>query len=656
MVIQHNIAGMNANRQLNISTGLTAKSSEKLSSGYKINRAADDAAGLAISEKMRRQIRGLTQASANAQDGVSWCQIADGALNEVSDMLQRANVLAVKAANDTLLNDDRNFANQELQKLGQEIDRVHSTTQFNNIDIFADDGYAPNTVTSPNKVALGFPNGSTVEITVDFVDSSGNKVDLQESSAVGQDTTYADTAFAQFIKDAAANAVSNLYDNFPSLFSNAASQTIQVGLNLANIDGASNTLASASLQLSSNGTSTTMTYWMTVDSSDYSMSNYSSMTDAQKADLAAVIAHEMTHLAMYDTLTSGMFSGFPDWFVEGAAQTSSGDNGWVSNYLNSSSTDAAITNYMSVLTQTTQQSGGFGPYGAGYLATMYLGYAVSAKDGNTAVTSANIASGLDKLMNYMATTPASFDTAIKNLTNYTGGQSAFENAVKSGAAEPLAFIKNLLAAKGTNGAGSIFDDLSKSEATVFAPSSLSTSAQNYIINSDNTKYANYFGTGYTIPEKEPGTTGGGGGGSGSGGDDPEGSGLLYLQVGSENSPTDRIELKRFNISLDALTEYGVFDISTRDKALSTIETVKKALLNVNSVRSYYGSLQNRLDHTIRNLDNVVENTQSAESLIRDTDMAEEMVRYSNQKILEQAGQAMLAQANQTNQGVLALLQ
>ncbi len=179
MVIQHNIAGMNANRQLNISTGLTAKSSEKLSSGYKINRAADDAAGLAISEKMRRQIRGLTQASANAQDGVSWCQIADGALNEVSDILQRANVLAVKAANDTLLNDDRNFANQELQKLGQEIDRVHSTTQFNNIDIFADDGYAPNTVTSPNKVALGFPNGSTVEITVDFVDSSGNKVDLQ---------------------------------------------------------------------------------------------------------------------------------------------------------------------------------------------------------------------------------------------------------------------------------------------------------------------------------------------------------------------------------------------------------------------------------------------------------------------------------------------
>ncbi|MBQ9221921.1 flagellin, partial [Succinivibrio sp.] len=156
--------------------------------------------------------------------------------------------------------------------------------------------------------------------------------------------------------------------------------------------------------------------------------------------------------------------------------------------------------------------------------------------------------------------------------------------------------------------------------------------------------------------KEPGTTGGGGGGSGSGGDDPEGSGLLYLQVVSENSPTDRIELKRFNISLDALTEYGVFDISTRDKALSTIETVKKALLNVNIVRSYNGSLHNRLDHTIRNLDNVVENTQSAESLIRDTDMAEEMVRYSNQKILEQAGQAMLAQANQTNQGVLALLQ
>ena len=107
MVVQHNINAMNANRQLGITTGIQAKSSEKLSSGYKINRAADDAAGLAISEKMRRQVRGLTQASANAQDGISAVQTAEGALNEVHDMLQRMNELATKAANDTLTTKDR---------------------------------------------------------------------------------------------------------------------------------------------------------------------------------------------------------------------------------------------------------------------------------------------------------------------------------------------------------------------------------------------------------------------------------------------------------------------------------------------------------------------------------------------------------------------
>ena len=133
MVIQHNIAGMNANRQLNIITGLQAKSSEKLSSGYRINRAADDAAGLAISEKMRRQIRGLTQASANAQDGISLVQVADGGMAEVHDMLQRGNELAVKAANGTLTDDDRSYIQQEIDQIKAEIDAINGKTTFNEI-------------------------------------------------------------------------------------------------------------------------------------------------------------------------------------------------------------------------------------------------------------------------------------------------------------------------------------------------------------------------------------------------------------------------------------------------------------------------------------------------------------------------------------------
>ena len=131
MVVQHNLTAMNSNRMLGLTTKTQAKSTEKLSSGYKINRAADDAAGLAISEKMRRQVRGLTQASANAQDGISAVQTAEGALNEVHDMLQRMNELAVKSANGTNQSEDQAYIQKEVTNLINEIDRVSTTTTFN---------------------------------------------------------------------------------------------------------------------------------------------------------------------------------------------------------------------------------------------------------------------------------------------------------------------------------------------------------------------------------------------------------------------------------------------------------------------------------------------------------------------------------------------
>ena len=137
MVVQHNLTAMNSNRMLGLTTKAQAASTEKLSSGYKINRAADDAAGLAISEKMRRQIRGLTQASANAQDGISMVQTAEGALNEVHDMLQRINELAVKGENGTLTASDRSYINSEVQQLMSEIDRVASTTTFNELNLLS---------------------------------------------------------------------------------------------------------------------------------------------------------------------------------------------------------------------------------------------------------------------------------------------------------------------------------------------------------------------------------------------------------------------------------------------------------------------------------------------------------------------------------------
>ena len=135
MVVQHNLTAMNANRQLGITTGAQAKSSEKLSSGYKINRAADDAAGLTISEKMRSQVRGLNKASDNAQDGVSLIQVAEGALSETHSILQRMNELATQAANDTNTTADRNAIQSEINQLTSEIDRIQSTTQFNTMNL-----------------------------------------------------------------------------------------------------------------------------------------------------------------------------------------------------------------------------------------------------------------------------------------------------------------------------------------------------------------------------------------------------------------------------------------------------------------------------------------------------------------------------------------
>ena len=135
MVVQHNMSALNSNRMLGVTAGTISKTTEKLSSGYKINRAADDAAGLSISEKMRRQIRGLTQASLNAQDGISCVQTAEGALAEVEEMLQRMNELAVKAENGTLADEDRDAIDAEVKQLVSEIDRVASTTTFNEMNL-----------------------------------------------------------------------------------------------------------------------------------------------------------------------------------------------------------------------------------------------------------------------------------------------------------------------------------------------------------------------------------------------------------------------------------------------------------------------------------------------------------------------------------------
>ena len=198
MVVQHNITAMNSNRMLGLTTSAQAKSTEKLSSGYKINRAADDAAGLAISEKMRRQIRGLTQASANAQDGISCVQTAEGALNEVHDMLQRITELAVKGETATLTSTDRSYIQTEVQQLMSEVDRIQSTTTFNEQNLL--DGSF-----TGKALQVGAEAGQHISITITDMSSGGLLTSAAENQdKVGDDLTknVFENFYTKFDKDA----------------------------------------------------------------------------------------------------------------------------------------------------------------------------------------------------------------------------------------------------------------------------------------------------------------------------------------------------------------------------------------------------------------------------------------------------------------------
>ena len=202
MIVQHNLIAMNSNRMLGLTTSAQAKSTEKLSSGYRVNRAADDAAGLAISEKMRRQIKGLTQATRNAQDGISCVQTAEGALTEVHDMLQRMNTLAVQASNDTMTSDDRAYLNQEVRALVSEIDRVASTTTFNEQNLL--DGSF-----SGKNLQVGAESGQYIGISIASMSSNGIGVDVVQVS--GADNSGAEQAIST-IKTALASVSSQRAD------------------------------------------------------------------------------------------------------------------------------------------------------------------------------------------------------------------------------------------------------------------------------------------------------------------------------------------------------------------------------------------------------------------------------------------------------------
>ena len=225
MVVQHNLTAMNSNRMLGLTTASQAKSTEKLSSGYKINRAADDAAGLSISEKMRKQIRGLTQASSNAQDGISTVQTAEGALNEVQDMLQRMNELAVKAANGTQSEDDRSYIQNEIDQLTTEIDRVAETTKFNETYLLKGDRFASKEY---SYAYAEFKNDATASVTMSTTPDATTKATL--TVAFDKDASSADqNAVANAIKKSGITV--KVTKHWDAATNKAADSTASISLN-----------------------------------------------------------------------------------------------------------------------------------------------------------------------------------------------------------------------------------------------------------------------------------------------------------------------------------------------------------------------------------------------------------------------------------------
>ena len=521
MVVQHNMSAMNANRMLSGVSSAQSKSTEKLSSGYRINRAADDAAGLSISEKMRGQIRGLNQASTNAQDGISLIQTAEGALNESHSILQRMRELSVQAANGTETDDDREAVQNEIEQLQSELTRISDTTEFNTMKLL---------------------DGS----------QSGSKVQVSVSKSVANNLTTSD----------------------------ATAQVNEMANAVAENDGGDSKLSITVLDKNGNTTTTDITVTYDKAAGTFTANGKTLATKGTAGDKA-------------DAETVG------NAFKEALEATDFGKQYDISNNAGKltftakekgSTSEAILTSNNGKTAELTKSTGGADEY-------QKLGSGIGVYDGSGNIEDKIFTVNGEKFL--YVTDPAKLGDDYKdvNYVTVTGNNGAINND------------------------GS---DAKSMAALINAKTGIAAEA-----NADKT----------TLDLKPSATATGKG---------------IELQIGANEGQTMSFTLD--DMSADALgVGSGSVDLSTQDKAKTATTTIDAAIKKVSKARGQMGAVQNRLEHTINNLDTASENLQTAESRIRDTDMAEEMVNYSKNSILAQAGQSMLAQANQANQGVLSLL-
>ncbi len=543
MVVQHNLKAMNANRMLNINAKASSGSTEKLSSGYRVNRAADDAAGLAISEKMRKQIRGLTQGSRNAEDGISCVQTAEGALAEVQDMLQRMNELAVQAANGTNSVTDRKYIQDEIDQLVTEIDRVSETTKFNETYLLKGDEELPENLVH----------------TFNYV--KGDKIDQLGTSSVLN--AKSDRVMVNY------NGVDNVYVVSASISSAGSKESMTADVKTKGSDF-TKYLASGEVGTSSSVTSVAM-------STSYAMFKNTNLNGVALQKMANGTVYADKDAYIYDTETKNI--------IHIKATEDLGP--YVKHIDGADDSTYTMDAQYRLLYNVNPEVTGFGDT-LGMPKTVDL----LTKNDFLGATSENQLYNKDG----EAITGMGLYKYFNENGDYTGGLYADKDATKK------------------------------------------------IIENDTTSSL-YYGKYITnLTEKVTAAL------------------TFSVHAGADSDLNNRISATIDTMSAAGLgvnklksSSIGIVD-ETGDNAREAIDVVGEALKIVSTQRSILGAVQNRLEHTIANLDNVVENTTAAESAIRDTDMADEMVKFSNNQVLLQAGQSILAQANQSNQGVLSLLQ
>ena len=592
MVVQHNMQAANANRMLNVTTSAQSKSTEKLSSGYKINRAADDAAGLTISEKMRKQIRGLDRASTNAEDGVSAVQTAEGALTEVHSMLQRMNELATQSANGTNSTTDRKAIQDEIDQLSTEIDRVSETTKFNETYLLKG-----NTDGATSKVKLNAHDAGLAGKLTD--NGNGTATFKADTLAVGDKVKIAGKEYT----------IGNSADSADYAKKDTIKTTVDgVGDSVTSGNTTTSIVAKVTTATATGATWAANDKFKDADGNEWTVATATNATnhEVKAADVSNYLKDGCTIVSNAANTKLAGTSVVDDL---GKNEVSIADTTGITALQNGIKAGDTVTVNGTTKTVTAETPKTYDEIktavaaGTAGATTMSIG-----SKGYTLATTTDAAAG--------KITKDDFLALIKDGDKVTVGANTYTAIIKSSDDDSI----------------TLEDAYSKMAKELETASSIGADTAAAVKNNGNGTFDITKGT---VDVKE--------------------SLSFNLHVGADADSTNKITVDIDSMSSAGLGIKGI-KADTEQDATYAIDAIADAISQVSSQRSALGAIQNRLEHTINNLDNVVENTTSAESRIRDTDMAEEMVNYSKNNILAQAGQSMLAQANQSNQGVLSLLQ